>query len=228
MESSHENRDFHLSKKRSREGVSFGMIPNTIINRLLDKQNRTMRAEGKIITFVNKELLSAEKIREIDFTFTFFKIGAVMLKRELENGADSEQWALLLPYTGSFIKFLGNLLSDASPKVIFQILECHDILLNNAPQAMRQHVVQVVHNLLKISCDAKVQIKIELFNLMKAVMLSAGPQVVVDVLMPEIDHKNARMREDVINFIIFALLTFPSKEFDMLEICASIGTLCTL
>ena len=72
MESSHENRDFHLSKKRSREGVSFGMIPNTIINRLLDKQNRTMRAEGKIITFVNKELLSAEKIREIDFTFTFF------------------------------------------------------------------------------------------------------------------------------------------------------------
>ena len=151
-----------------------------------------------------------------------------MLKRELENGADSEQWALLLPYTGSFIKFLGNLLSDASPKVIFQILECHDILLNNAPQAMRQHVVQVVHNLLKISCDAKVQIKIELFNLMKAVMLSAGPQVVVDVLMPEIDHKNARMREDVINFIIFALLTFPSKEFDMIEICASIGTLCTL
>ena len=72
MESSHENRDFHLSKKRSREGVSFGMIPNTIINRLLDKQNRTMRAEGKIITFVNKEQRAAEKIREIDFTFTFF------------------------------------------------------------------------------------------------------------------------------------------------------------
>ena len=59
MESSNENKDFHLSKKRSREGVSFGMIPNTIINRLLDKQNRTMRAEG-----------------------------SVMLKRELENAAD--------------------------------------------------------------------------------------------------------------------------------------------
>ena len=48
---------FICPKKRSREGVSFGMIPNTIINRLLDKQNRTMRAEGKIITFVNKEVL---------------------------------------------------------------------------------------------------------------------------------------------------------------------------
>ena len=66
------------------------MIPNSIINKLMDKQNRTMRAEG-----------------------------AVMLKRELESAADSENWALLLPYTGSFIKFLGSLLSDASPKVPF-------------------------------------------------------------------------------------------------------------
>ena len=111
MESSHENRDFHLSKKRSREGVSFGMIPNTIINRLLDKQNRTMRAEGKIITIVNKEVLihffSLKKFVKLISLLLFFKIGAVMLKRELENGADSEQWALLLPYTGSFIKFLG-------------------------------------------------------------------------------------------------------------------------
>ena len=88
MESSHDNKDFVLSKKRPKEGVSFGMIPNSIINKLMDKQNRTMRAEG-----------------------------AVMLKRELENAADSENWTLLLPYTGSFIKFLGSLLSDASPKV---------------------------------------------------------------------------------------------------------------
>ena len=85
--------DFHLSKKRSREGVSFGIIPNVVINKLLDKQNRTMRAEG-----------------------------AVMLKRELENSADSDQWALLLPYTGSFIKFLGSLLTDASPKVFIKII----------------------------------------------------------------------------------------------------------
>ena len=57
---------------------------------------------------------------------------------------------------------------------------------------------------------------------MKAVMLATGPQTVVDVILPEIEHKNARMREDVVNFIIFALLTFPSKEFLMDEICAAI------
>lgn len=89
LSQSYEDRDFHLSKKRPREGVSFGMIPNAIINKLLDRQNRNMRAEG-----------------------------AVMLMQELEQAATHEQkMDLLLPYMGSFIRFLGNLLLDASPKV---------------------------------------------------------------------------------------------------------------
>ena len=85
-----EDKDFHLNKKRPKDGVSFGMIPNYIINKLLDKHNRTMRAEG-----------------------------AIMLIRELENSAekDHDKLSLLLPYMGSFVKFLGSLLSDASPKV---------------------------------------------------------------------------------------------------------------
>ena len=234
---SYENKDFHLSKKRSKDGVSFGMVPNSIINKLLDKHNRTMRAEG-----------------------------AIMLKRQLEKEAtdaavspeQTDRFGLLLPYVGSFIKFLGGLLSDASPKVIYKciyymypriharlmisllwenacsffqvvlhVLECHDVLLNNVPQAMNQNVVQTVHNLLKISVDAKVQIKIELFRLVKSMMKASTPQMVIDVLLPELEHKNARMREDVVNFIIFALLTFPSQEFNLLEICVCV-TPCLL
>ena len=90
-----EDKDFHLGKKRPKDGVSFGMIPNSMINRLMDKHNRTMRAEG-----------------------------AIMLIRELESAADSDdnKLTLLLPYMGSFVKFLGSLLSDASPKV--RLLVC--------------------------------------------------------------------------------------------------------
>ena len=89
-----DDKDFHLhvAKKRlDKDGVSFGMIPNSIINKLLDRYNRTIRAEG-----------------------------AVMLTRQLENSAEDERWDLLVPYIGSFIKFLGHLLTDASPKVINQ------------------------------------------------------------------------------------------------------------
>jgi hypothetical protein len=102
---------------------------------------------------------------------------------------------------------------------VFHILECHEILLCNAQQAMRQHSVQTVHNLLRICTDSKIQIKIELFKLMKAVMLACEVQHVIDILLPDIQHKNAKMREDVANFVIFALLTFPSQEFDLNEIC---------
>ena len=64
---SYEDKDFHLAKNRSKNGVSFGIIANTTINKLLDRQNRTMRTEG-----------------------------AVTLTQELEK-AEPEKFALLLP-----------------------------------------------------------------------------------------------------------------------------------
>jgi len=33
-------KEFHLSKRPPKDGVSFGMIPNSIINKLMDKHNR--------------------------------------------------------------------------------------------------------------------------------------------------------------------------------------------
>lgn len=36
----YDNKDFHLSKRPPKDGVSFGMIPNSIINKLMDKHNR--------------------------------------------------------------------------------------------------------------------------------------------------------------------------------------------
>jgi hypothetical protein len=39
------------------------------------------------------------------------------------------------------------------------------------------------------------------------------------------DHKNGRMREDIVNFIIFALLTFPSDAFDFDDLIQMFGPL---
>ena len=50
---SYEDKDFHLSRRRPKDGVSFGMITNTTINKLLDRQNRTMRAEVRML---NREI----------------------------------------------------------------------------------------------------------------------------------------------------------------------------
>ena len=58
-----------------------------------------------------------------------------------------------------------------------------------------------------------------MFKLIKSLMMISGCQMVIDVFLPQLEHKQAKMREDVINFILFALLTFPSKEFGMCDPC---------
>ena len=40
LSQSYENKDFHVSKRPPKDGVSFGIIPNPIINRLMEKHNR--------------------------------------------------------------------------------------------------------------------------------------------------------------------------------------------
>ena len=53
----------------------------------------------------------------------------------------------------------------------------------------------------------------------------SSPGAVIDVMTPQLDHKNGRMREDIVNFIIFALLTFPSDAFDFDSMIKMMGPL---
>ena len=67
------------------------------------------------------------------------------------------------------------------------------------------------------------QIKIECIRVMKILMKVCTPQMVIDILLPELSQKNAKIREDVVNFVIVALLKFPSQEFDLLQVCSAIS-----
>ena len=184
--------EHHVARRRPKDGASFGLIPNVVVNRLLDKTNRQERVTG-----------------------------SMELKRILlEN--DDDNIGLLLPYLHSFLRFLGDLLYDQNPKVLLNILGCHEILLEAAPTTMKQHMEQATFNLLKISLDSKPQIKIELYKLMKIIMKSWKPMNVIDLLLDELDHKNPKMREDIIIYVIFALLQFPGGDFDLSDIASRI------
>ena len=188
MTMNNEDKDYHTTKKRPNDGVSFGMITNTTINRAMDRTNRHERSEG-----------------------------AELIKAELENG--KEDLGLLLPYMGSFIKFLGGLLVDRNPKVILTTLECHEILIEGAPETIKSHAELITFNLLKISLDSKPQVKTYLYVVMKKLMMCCSPQIICEHLILEINHKNPKMREDIIIYIIYALLTFPSTDFKLDFLC---------
>ena len=188
MTLNYEDQDYHISKKRPTDGVSFGLITNPTINRAMDRTNRHERSEG-----------------------------AEMIKTELDE--NKEDLGLLLPYMGSFIKFLGGLLDDRNPKVILTALECHEILVEKAPETIKSHAELVAFNFLKISLECKQQVKLHLYTCMKKLMVCCGPQPICEILILEINHKNPKMREDIIIYLIFALLLFPSTDFKLDFLC---------
>ncbi len=66
-----------------------------------------------------------------------------------------------------------------------------------------------------IMVDSKPHVKIELYRVTKALMKCTGAMEVLDVMLDEVDNKNPRTREDILIYVIFALLTFPSADFDL-------------
>ena len=57
--------------------------------------------------------------------------------------------------------------------------------------------------------ESKPQVKSELYHVMRELMVCSGPMKVIEFLAEDLNHKNAKMREDILIYIIFALLTFP-------------------
>ena len=55
-------------------------------------------------------------------------------------------------------------------------------------------------------------------------MLVAKPNVVLNHFFDHMGDKRSLIREDVLNIVMYALLTFPSNEFD-LKVCIAVAYL---
>ena len=65
-------------------------------------------------------------------------------------------------------------------------------------------------------------VRIENYRVIKKLMLVAKPNVVLNHFFDHIGDKRALIREDVLNIVMYALLTFPSNEFDLKNIAATV------
>ena len=45
------------------------------------------------------------------------------------------------------------------------------------------------------------------------------------ILLPDLEHRNPRVREDVLIYIIFALLIFPSSDFNQGRLAKDVAPL---
>ena len=119
--------------------------------------------------------------------------GTLQLQRHLESQGDN---SLLLPYLGSFLKFLSVLAEDhhSNTRITIHLLEILSLLFNTCSQALAKQSVIVVNILLKIGFESKVQVKSETFGLLRRLMQLIGADIVLDIVLPQLEHKVAKFR----------------------------------
>ncbi|XP_064317278.1 TOG array regulator of axonemal microtubules protein 1 [Phalacrocorax carbo] len=172
-------------------GLKFGLLPPELHARLLDQEDYRNRAQA---------------VEE--------------LKRVVGGASRAAVSSAPAPSLLGLISFLYTLLDDSNFKVVLGALEVVHLLalrLGNRAQAFLGPLVSAAA---KVLGDNKLAIRQEYNRLLLRLMKAAGPQPVLGLLLQQehLQHKNSKVREEVVNICIVALLTYPSEELDLAKL----------
>ena len=180
------------------ERLEFGIVPCPVLSRINDQKDFRTRAQA-----------------------------VEDLKNVIVNTSSSEIATSLMPHMTSFISFLSNLLDDSNFKIINVTLEIFLCIVEKLDKSTKNYVRPLVLALSKRMGDNKFVIRQLVMNIIKHMMKNSSPQVIIAVIEDNLQHRNSRVRQETINFIIAALLTFPRYEFDLPRICNVVGPTLT-
>ena len=80
---------------------------------------------------------------------------------------------------------------------------------------MENNFRSICTSLLRHASNTKIVVRIENYRVIKKLMLVAKPNIVLNHFFDHLGDKRSLVREDVLNIVMYALLTFPSNEFDL-------------
>lgn len=153
----------------------------------------------------------AETITELeDNNWKVRAHGIEDLKLLIEGIRDN---SVLLSNLGDFLEMLTKFVEDANFKVMLTSLYILRDVIEKVGENIRPHnelILAVVQSKLG---DSKSTIKQLNMQLVLRMMHFAKPWTILKALMPGINHRNSKVREDILNIITAALLTFPSSDF---------------
>ncbi|EMP29319.1 hypothetical protein UY3_13563 [Chelonia mydas] len=215
--------------------LKFGLIPQELHGRLLDQEdykNRTQAVEELkqvltdaasaslastpapsllgLISFLHGRLLDQEDYKN--------RTQAVEeLKQVLTDAASASLASTPAPSLLGLISFLYTLLDDSNFKVVHGTLEVLHLLALRLGERVQAYLGPLVSAAAKVLGDNKLAIRQEYSQLFWCLMKAVGPQQVLCLLLqPEhLQHKNSKVREEVVNICIGSLLTYPSEDFDL-------------
>ncbi|XP_033917661.1 TOG array regulator of axonemal microtubules protein 1-like isoform X2 [Melopsittacus undulatus] len=169
-------------------GLKFGLLAPELHARLLDQEdyrNRTQAVEE--------------------------------LKRVVEDASQVVVTSVPAPSILGFIGLLCTLLSDFNFKVVLGALEVICLLALRLDNRVKDFLTPLFSAVTKVLGDSKLAVRQGYRRLLRWLMKAVGPQQVLDLLLQQEyrQHKNSKVREEVINMCIVALLTYPSEELDL-------------
>ncbi|CAB3372192.1 Hypothetical predicted protein [Cloeon dipterum] len=141
--------------------------------------------------------------------------GAQQLKAALRNSGAVERLRAHLP---EFLTFLDSMLEDHSPLVISATLGTFARLSEALGTKLAPHVRHICGALCRPAASSRAEVKMEAAHASKALMQALGPQVVMEAFADNVKARNHRHREAALQLVILGLLTFPSSDFDAVEI----------
>ena len=141
--------------------------------------------------------------------------GVEQLKVLVENLSDI---SVLLANLGDFLEMLTRFVDDANFKILLTSLYILREVLDKVGESIRPHMELILIVVQTRLGDSKTIIKQLNMQIVLRVMHFAKPWVVLQSLMPFIAHRNSKVREDVVNIITAALLTFPTSDFKLMSL----------
>uniref|UniRef100_A0A8C3J665 TOG array regulator of axonemal microtubules 1 n=1 Tax=Calidris pygmaea TaxID=425635 RepID=A0A8C3J665_9CHAR len=172
-------------------GLKLGLLPPELHARLLDQEdyrNRTQAVEE--------------------------------LKRVVGGASQAAVASTPAPSLLGLISLLYTLLDDSNFKVVLGALEVIHLLALRLDDQVQHFLAPLVSAAAKVLGDNKLAIRQEYNGLFLRLMKAAGPQPVLGLLLQQehLQHKNSKVREEVVNICIVALLTYPSEELDLAKL----------
>ncbi|XP_055087057.1 TOG array regulator of axonemal microtubules protein 1 [Periophthalmus magnuspinnatus] len=122
-----------------------------------------------------------------------------------------------------FIHFISRLLDDSNFKVLYGTLQVLSLLIQRLDNRLDKHFQQIIDVALKALGDTRTITRNEYMNVFRQLMKAIAPQQILDLVIGNLKHKNSRIREDILNIIIAALLTYPRKNFNIPKLCHEVA-----
>lgn len=186
---------------------------------------------------VAKGYNTKESIRSEQLEFGFVSQGVISKLKDQSNwrvraqGIEELKNAIsylgdpspVLPHLAALFGLLLDFLDDINFKITVTSLQIIGILIAKLGQNVEPFLKPLVNTLTNKLGDNKIVIRQENMRVLMHLMQILSPKPVLSVLTTSLQHPKSKVREETLNVVIGALLTFPRSDFDLPELTNAIA-----